>query len=220
MTTLSLESLTVGSWKPETMWRIRGGVGRHPAAAATKEFLNVYSQMGTSYVTTMQVHVNNDGPSVTEIIRIYSELAVEERTRLRAECRVIQPRQRTEFQRRFMALIADESLLNGAVPARVGVIREVEAQRLNIMMPTAFVGLRELIGRRWTRDGEVIISYWDYINTPNLYRKFAAVVLGAPELGKTPLARSTAYTWAVGFAIASGERTSEAFYSRLRTQSP
>lgn len=96
-----------------------------------------------------------------------------------------------------------------------GLVHEVALELPKPLALEAFAGLELLTGTLYNpvTDETSNVSYAEYLRNPELHLRFAACLLGAGGLGKTPLAKSTAVYLATAYQqLAYGTPTGRCYY--------
>ena len=200
--TVGADMLVVRDTPPSRQGRLNiNSQGRKGQVDGMNTFLEQFSYYGEEYHSNIVIEKNPGGPpTFASLLDLCRSLTKSQLLTLRAECAMVDVKMRTPFQK---AVISTTSHVDQAMmPSenKCGKVDRAVAVKIGILGLDEFVGLDRLMGQRFDEQSgaDVSVSLLTYATSPRLFRRYAAVLLGPPGKGKSPVARSMCYTWAMG----------------------
>ena len=156
-------------------------------------------------------HVPLDMEAAVEALKRYSD---EELTMMCGDARLKEAHDRSELE---VVLLRCWGQIRAVRARRAagGLVHEVALELPKPLALEAFMGLESLIGTLYdpVLDKTSSVTYAEYLRNPQLHLRYAACLLGAGGLGKTPLAKSTAVYFATAYQqLAYGTPAGRCYY--------
>jgi hypothetical protein len=216
--TVSAESLVVAGLAPVFEHRLPQTTSRNQASMR-QIFINWcgYGEYFHSDFLVLNNSATGSRPTFDQVQSLVRVMTEAQRANLIGTATMTPVRERTPLQASLVAL--GEHRLRPVNPLSNCVWTAEKAALEGLLRLDQFTGLENLTLTRWEEhtDSTVSIPFLQYIRNAAYCRKYSLVLLGAPGLGKSPLARSVCLMWAIALARSDGRLDHSARFVECNT---
>jgi hypothetical protein len=211
-------SFDIDGTPPRFEGRLPHGPSRNHAVL--KEIVTNWCGYGEFFYNDFVI-INNEAadsrPTFDQVQSIMLSLTEAQQARLVGDARITPSAERSPLQRAIVAL-GEARLRPGALP--VNCVWTVQiATRERLLRICQFTGLAAITLTRWCEhtDATITLPFLTYIMDAAHYRRHSLLLLSPPGFGKSPLARSVCFMWAIALAIADGRPAHSARFIECNT---